>query len=425
MPQKQNKYSGWALYPKIEGSLVAPEHLDAVRASIIAKDTVIARGNGRSYGDAALGENLISTMKLNKIKHFDHENGQITCEAGVLFSDILALIVPKGWFFMVTPGTAQITVGGAIACDVHGKNHSDSGCFSQHLIQFDLITSTGEVVTCSKSENQTLFWQTCGGMGWTGVILHASFQLKRINSVYMHQTTLHFDQNSVEPILNTLRNQQTDDYAAAWLDLSSKSLRGLVFLNHHDTTPTELRYTPSSGALSVPFLLPFSVINKWSIKAYNAYYFFKNKPRKQRISLNTCFYPLDGIQDWNRLYGPRGFVQYQFCIPDAQANAGMISIIRAIRNSGEIPFLCVLKRHGERSPESIHSFPIKGFSLALDFPRTTTIFTLIQQLDKIVWDQGGKIYLAKDACSAPHMGRIDPNSFGNHKFSSALKQRIL
>lgn len=424
MKSRTDIISGWGNYPVIRAEVFESSDRDEIAGHVRTQKHTLARGNGKSYGDAALAPVVFSTLGLNRLLHFDAENGIITCESGVLLADLLPVIIPAGWFFHVTPGLKMITIGGAIASDVHGKNHPAKGCFSNWVLSFELMQADGSVITCSKTENTALFWQTCGGMGWTGIILSASFQLMRLPSMHLRQETRR--SNNLETLFRHFTDHTNTEYAAAWVDATAKGAqtgRGAVyFAEHlHDATPLEWA---APRVRQTPFYAPSWLLNKWSIRLHNAYYFNKNKPGEKTVGLDSFFYPLDSIADWNRLYGRRGFVQYQFCLPENRAFDGMRNILTLIGESTETPFLSVLKRHGERPPEAVHSFPVKGYSLALDFPRTGSLQHLIPKLDDMVWRFDGKIYLTKDACSAPKMGRIDPLGFGERKFQSLLRERI-
>lgn len=426
-PFKQGKQriSGWANYPVIEAELTHPVSAEELRQAVLGCDRLIARGNGKSYGDASLAPNMVSTLAMHRVLAFNAEQGLITCEAGVLLSDLLPVIIPAGWFFHVTPGIKSITVGGAIASDVHGKNHPAKGCFSNWLIAFDLMKADGTIVTCSRDAHPELFWQTCGGMGWTGVILSATFQLMRINSLTLRQTTVHG--RHLDQLFEAFEENTSAAYAAAWIDTTASGNsfgRGAVHFAEHETGEEPMQWA-LSPTRNVRFYAPSWFLNPLSIRAHNAIYFNKNKPGTRFVHLDAYFYPLDSITNWNRLYGRRGFVQYQFCMPDATAQTGFRQVLETIRKSADTPFLSVMKRHGERPAEAVHSFPEKGYSLALDFPRTSTVLKLVRQLDELVWQHGGKIYLTKDACSDPKMGRIDPSGFGEDKFWSLLKGRII
>lgn len=429
MAENSRRITNWGNYPAIQAEIIAPESTTAMRSEVLRHDQLIARGNGKCYGDAALSPCILSTLKLNRLLDFDRENGVVHCESGILLSELLAHIVPAGWFFHVTPGIKNITVGGAIASDVHGKNHPEKGCFSNWLIAFELMRGDGEIITCSKTENADLFWQTCGGMGWTGIILSARFQLMPVSSMVMQQLTVQAE--SLESIFQAFQTHDNWPYAAAWIDCLSEGKyagRGVVYFARHlqteRATGTSLAY-PFGRIRNIPFFAPSGLLNRYTIRAHNWMLFNRAANGEQQIDVDHYFYPLDRIQHWNRLYGRRGFIQYQFCLPEENSLHGMREILNVIRQNPDLPFLSVLKRHGDRAPEAVHSFPIKGYSLALDFPRTTTIFDLVAKLDALVWNFGGKIYLTKDACSSGKMGRINPAKFGEAKFHSLLKARIL
>lgn len=425
-PVEQQRLAGWANYPVVQAEVATPPDRAAARDYVIKQERLIARGNGKSYGDASLAPHVLSTLALRQITHFDAATGIIECEAGVLLSDILQLVVPQGWFFYVTPGIKSITVGGAVASDVHGKNHPAHGCFSNYLISFELMTASGAVIRCSKESNADLFWQSCGGMGWTGIILSARFQLRPIRSTRMRQLTVRAA--NWEQLFAALSGHSDHEYAAAWVDgLSSGQHfgRGAAFFAHHlnEAGNTPLAFQEKKSR-NVPFYAPAGLLNPWSIRLHNALYLRKKPSGEQIVDLDAYFYPLDGIRNWNRLYGRRGFVQYQFCLPEETAFDGIAQVLQTIQKSPDAPFLTVLKRHGARPPEAKYSFPIQGYSLALDFPRTRTVFALVQALDELVWNAGGKIYLTKDACSAGKMGRVETGDFGEGKWWSELKGRV-
>lgn len=425
MTSQTKSVAGWANYPAVQAKVFEPANMEEARSVILEHDRVIARGNGKSYGDAALAPNILSTLSMNQVLGFDRENGIIECEAGVLLHDLLKIMVPSGWFFHVTPGIKSVTVGGAIASDVHGKNHPIAGCFSRHLLSFVLMDGSGAVKTCSRTENPDLFWATCGGMGWTGVILRAKFGLLKITSAAMRQKTLRCP--NLDAVFNSFEENRAWSYAAGWIDTTHAGGRGCVFLAEHqasDFSATKPLVYQETARRSIPFFCPSWLLNPLSIRAHNNYYFSRHRDGASLVSLDKYFYPLDAILNWNRLYGRRGFVQYQFCLPENRAFDGIRQVLNKVQKSGETPFLSVLKRHGEQDPKATNAFPIRGYSLALDFPKTNGVFSLVNQLDELVWGLGGKIYLTKDACSAPKMGRLDPNGFGERKFRSLLRERI-
>jgi FAD/FMN-containing dehydrogenase len=413
----------WGNYPEAQALVLTPDTPDALASCVAAQTKLIARGNGRCYGDAALADVVVSTRHLNRITAFDPSTGLLRAQAGTLLSDIIDLVVPYGWFLHVTPGIKYITVGGAIASDVHGKNHPRMGCFSRWLTDLVLLNADGARTVCSATRHPDLFWQTCGGMGWTGVVEEAGMQLRPLQSVYLQQHTVRT--RTLDALFRAFDDHADREYAAGWVDGLHPG-RGIAFFaDHEDIAPGKpLRY-PNKKPLQIPFFAPSGALNRYTIGAYNALLYHSARSGSRRVDMDTYFYPLDRLGHWNRLYGRRGFVQYQFCLPASRAFDGIVSILHTIRRSGEVPFLSVLKRHGDRPAEAVHSFPERGYSLALDFPRTPGILPLVRALDEQVWASGGRIYLAKDACSAPRMGRIDPRRTGDPKFESHLRRRLL
>lgn len=425
MQTERTTIAGWANYPTLPNATIfKPENREEVIQVIQQNDALTLRGNGKAYGDAALGKTVLSSLGLNKIRHFDQENGIVDCDAGVLLADLLSMITAAGWFFAVTPGIRWISIGGAIASDVHGKNHPTEGCFSHHLIDFELALADGNIVTCSQEQNAALFWQTCGGMGWTGMILSARIQLRRIASTRMQQRTVRLAKATMQDFVQTFEENRSTSYAAAWVDFSRPTLRGAVHFAEHDPRP-HLDKISNDVSWKVPFFAPNGLLNSLSIKAYNEYYFRKNPTASQVVGFDQYFYPLDAIANWNRLYGARGFIQYHFCIPQQNAVLALDATAALIKKHGETPFLTVLKRHGAPHPKAVNSFPFEGYSLALDFPRTRGMAALIAELDALLWPLGGKVYLSKDAISDPRMARINPADFGHSKFTSLQRQRLV
>lgn len=427
--------SNWGNYPTIESRIVQEEYREQIKNEICSADNIIARGNGKSYGDASLGEVVFSTKKLNKILDFDGESGTIECQSGVLLSEILELIVPKGYFLYVTPGTKLISVGGAIASDIHGKNHHKEGCFSAFLISFKLMVETGEILNCSKDENTELFWKTCGGMGLTGLILSAKFKLKPIESAYIKQRAIKCE--NLEETLKVFEQSMEYTYSVAWLDCLSKGKslgKSIVMLGEHasmDDLTNKQKQKPfkihKQAKLAIPFSFPGFVLNGLSVRAFNWLYYRKQlkKEVESVIHYDPYFYPLDVLNDWNKIYGNRGFVQYQFVLPLENGVTPLRDIIQKIAQSGMGSFLTVLKIFGPGIPEAPHSFPQEGYTLALDFKIVDKLFTLLDELDEIVAKHNGRIYLTKDArMSQDFCNTTYPNLKSGSKFVSSLSKRL-
>lgn len=388
---------GWGRYPRVEAQLQTPLTASGARATVAAEGALIGRGLGRSYGDSALAGRILSTRQLQHLLAFDERSGVLRCAAGISLAELLEVLVPRGWFLPVTPGTRFVSVGGAIASDVHGKNHHQDGCFSEFVECFDLLLADGSRVTCSRSEHAELFQATCGGMGLTGVILEASLRLRRIDSAYIEQTT--FKAQNLEEALALLEAQHGASYSVAWIDcLASGPALGRSLLMVGEHAPAGGLQLPRQRPLGVPLDMPAQLLNRFSVQAFNALYFhrIRSAESRQRVSYESFFYPLDGIHQWNRLYGKQGFVQYQFVIPKAAGQEALRNILRRISASHRGSFLAVLKTFGAANANLL-SFPLEGYTLALDFKLEAGLFQLLDELDAMVLEQGGRLYLCKDA----------------------------
>jgi decaprenylphospho-beta-D-ribofuranose 2-oxidase len=411
--------SGWGRFPKHNCVVTAPRNVAALAAQIAA-GPLIARGNGRSYGDSATS--LANTVEMRHFDHliaFDDETGQVTAEAGVLLSDIIATYLPRGWFPAVTPGTKFVTLGGCIAADVHGKNHHLEGSFGAFVDWLDVMGADGQITRCSRTEHPNLFGWTLGGMGLTGVIIRAAFRMRRVTSGWIKQTMIP-TQNLTEA-LAAFEENLSSTYSVAWIDClaSGNGLgRSLVMLGEHatpDDLPISARaepfVTPKKLKMTVPFDAPGFALNPLSVMAFNAGYYGFNK-RKAGASIvdwDTYFYPLDAILQWNRIYGKRGFMQFQCVLPQDTATKGLTKLLETISASGQASFLSVLKRFGPQ--DSAFSFPMAGYTLALDFPLTTRSLALMPRLDRITLAHGGRFYLAKDSrITAQTLATADPRA---------------
>jgi FAD/FMN-containing dehydrogenase len=390
------KLLSWGMYPKIDSDIVKFESIKKLQFTLQSSKTFIPYGNGRSYGDSALSKDIICMKPHNHFLGFDKKEGLLEIESGVLLSEILEVFIPKGWFLKVTPGTKLITVGGAIASDIHGKNHHVEGCFSECVESFTLMLASGEVVTCSKTTSPELFNATCGGMGLTGIILSAKIYLKKINSQYIEQITI--KTKNLKETFEAFEMYKDKPYSVAWIDCLAKGKNmGKCLLMVGDfASDGNLDYT-CKNQMSIPFNFPSFTLNKWSVKAFNWLYYAKSKSgiSKQRVNVDSFFYPLDSIGHWNRIYGKNGFTQYQFILPKETSYEGLSEILTAISDSGKGSFLAVLKLYGKANDNYL-SFPIEGYSLALDFKIEKGLFELLDRLDTIVMKYNGKIYLTKD-----------------------------
>ncbi|MBI3382972.1 MAG: FAD-binding oxidoreductase [Aquabacterium sp.] len=372
--------------------------------------SVLPFGNGRSYGDSNLnpGGALLQGGQLDHFIAFDPATGLLRCEGGVLLSTILQLVVPQGWFLPVTPGTQFVTVGGAIANDVHGKNHHATGSFGNHVTQLELLRSDGSRRLCSPADNADWFAATIGGLGLTGLITWAEIQLRRVANPYLDTESIRF--HSLEAFFELSQASERDyEYTVSWIDcaFSGKRLgRGLFNRGNHapavldvDAVPKGLPAGIATPSRRVPITPPISLINTLSLKSFNTLYF--NKQRQDVVRslqhYRPFFYPLDALLEWNRIYGPKGFFQYQCVVPPERALPATRALLEAIAASGMGSFLAVLKQFGTPASRGMLSFPEPGTTLALDFPNQgPRLHALFAQLDRIVLDAGGRLYPAKD-----------------------------
>ncbi len=432
-PDYKQTVTNWGNFPVVEKEMKSEDSAAAIREYVNNNHDVIARGNGRCYGDAALSEHIFSTKRLNKFISFDRLNGIIECESGVLLADVLEVIVPQGYFLFVTPGTKFITIGGAIASDVHGKNHHAEGCFSEYVIDFSLMTEKGEILTCSKTENSDKFWATMGGMGLTGIILSAKFKLKNIESSFIRQESVKAE--NLDEIFKLFDQSESWTYNVAWIDCLQKDKnlgRSILMRGEHafkHELPKKMRDNPllikKNDTPSIPFYFPNFVLNNWTVKLFNFLYYSRQtkKEVKNFVHYESFFYPLDIVNDWNRIYGKNGFIQYQMVIPKERGKEGMKKILETIAKSGNGSFLAVLKLFGKNNPDAYNSFPIEGYTLALDFKVNKKLKNLVAQLDDIVEEFGGRIYLTKDSMSKSSLTDYLQN-VQNPKFVSMQQKRI-
>lgn len=430
----KQKITNWGNFPVVEKEMKSEDFLQKIKDFVLSHKEVIARGNGRCYGDASLGENIFSTKRLNKFIGFDKIEGVLECEAGVLLSDILEISVPQGYFLNVTPGTKFVSVGGAIASDVHGKNHHSEGCFSEYVLEFKLMKENAEVITCSREENTEDFWATVGGMGLTGIILSAKIKLKNIETAYIRQESIKAD--NLDEIFQLFEESEGWLYNVAWIDCLQKGEnigRSILMRGYHalrEELPPKLHKNPLKNPRkimpTIPFYFPSWVLNSFTIKIFNWLYY--NKQTKKSVEgfvhYEPFFYPLDVINEWNKIYGKKGFIQYQMVIPKEKGKEGMRKILETIADSGNGSFLAVLKLFGKNNPKAYNSFPMEGYTLALDFKVNDKLKYLVEELDKIVEEFGGRIYLTKDSMSNPKLTNYLRN-VDSPKFVSLQRKRIL
>ena len=429
------KLAGWGRYPVIDAQVVTARDDRHAAATIQQPGALIARGLGRSYGDASLNERALHTGRLNYFLDFDGASGLLTAESGVTLAEITRAFLPRGWALATTPGTWFVTLGGAIAGDVHGKNHHIHGCFSECVEWFDLLLADGATVRCSRGEHADLFLATCGGMGLTGVITRAALRLRRIPGSIIAQTTV--KAANLDDTLALFEEHARAPYSVAWIDcLAGGSRLGRSLLMSGEEMDDGRYEVPAPVKLNVPFDCPSYLLNSYSVRLFNFLYYERVRRRRvtEAVGYGKFFYPLDAIANWNRLYGASGFVQYQFVAPKEASRSLLKEVLRKISAAGKGSFLAVLKLMGKEN-ENLLSFPMAGYTLALDFKAEPGLWPLLDSLDQLVAAHGGRLYLAKDARMPPALLRSGyprlerfqalREKYGlTHKFSSLLSRRL-
>ncbi|ATB28936.1 FAD-binding oxidoreductase [Melittangium boletus] len=403
--------TSWGRYPRVKAQPVHPVSWTSEPLPVPpAGGTLLPHGQGRSYGDSCLNEGgtLLTTERLDHFLGFDPATGVLRCESGVTLDTIVRLVAPQGWFPPVTPGTKFVTVGGAIANDVHGKNHVREGTFGRHLRRFELVRSDCSRRECSPTENRDWFEATIGGLGLTGLITWAELQLRRVSNPYILQETIPFE--NLEGFLSILEESERDfEFNVAWVDSLARGRhlgRGLFYRG--DYAPPQFDAVPRARAipsgLGVPFDFPGFALNRVSVAAFNALQ-YRMRPQGL-VHYEPFFYPLDAVHGWNRIYGRQGFLQFQCGVPMSHAGVDALrEILDRSAHSGMPSFLTVLKVYGDVPSPGWMSFPKRGFSLALDFAnRGERTYRLVDELDAVTRRAGGRVYPAKDS-------RMSPESF--------------
>ena len=400
-------FESWGRYPSYSANIVPINWQSDFPAAIAGiHNGAIPVGMGRSYGDVGLLKdgNLLLTTGMNRLLDFDPETGILTAESGITLAQILDFSVPRGFFLPVTPGTKYVTLGGAIANDIHGKNHELAGSFGNHVPSFELVRSDGTRRLCSPTENPDWFAATIGGMGLTGLITWAQLKLKPIVSRMIDYHGIQF--HGIDEFLALKDQYKHVEYTVAWVDCVSTGknfARGVYMAGDNSKVPGPLTQTPEPK-LSLPFDLPGFLLNSTTVSMFNFAFFHKQlKPHVTTPQdYEPFFYPLDKVLHWNRGYGKNGLLQFQYAIPWEGAKEGTIAILHEIAKSGLASFLAVLKTFGDIPSLGMMSFPLAGIMFALDFPIKANIsFPLMQRLGDMTRDYGGRLYSAKDACMTP------------------------
>lgn len=401
-------------------------------------DTLIARGAGRSYGDAALndGGRTVLTQRLDRLLAFDAATGALVAEPGVTFRDLVDLFAPRGFMPPTSPGTAFATVGGAVAADVHGKNHDRHGSFGDHVLWIDLQTADGEVRRIAPDSDPELFAATIGGMGLTGIIRAVCFRMLGQASPFVRVRERRV--RDLDDFLAAFAQvRDTATFSVGWIDaLARGGQLGRGILETAEFAPADAARVRPERTRAVPVDFPSFVLNPLSVRAFNALYYRRvpDSGRERILPFRKFLYPLDAIHHWNRIYGKPGFYQFQCVIPDANARGALTTLLSEIGAAGSASFLAVVKTLG-REGRGYLSFPMRGFTLALDFPRRAATEALIRRLEAIALSNGGRVYLAKDALLSPEslrlmypktaqfesvLARVDPQA----RFASDMARRL-
>jgi len=418
-----NELSGWSRFPKIKTKELTPQSESELLEILRHSESYIPRGNGRSYGDSAINKNLTITMtRMNRFLQWNHASGELVAESGVLIADIIDTFLPRGWFPYVTPGTKFVTLGGAIACDVHGKNHHKDGSFGNFVNWIEVFNNKNEVVRCSPDKNSELFHWTIGGMGLTGVIIRCSIQLKKVESGWIKQQTV--VNNNLKETLQSFYEHKEATYSVAWIDCLAKGKsfgRSILMLGEHAQkreidAKTAIYPKRKNKKITFSFDAPSFLLNNFTVSAFNKLYFNLNKNKQSfYVDWDTYFYPLDSIGDWNRMYGKNGFFQFQCVLPREFSEEGYTKILSTIQKKSSGTFLAVLKDFG--SGNGHLSFPKEGITLALDFKASQKNIEVGKELTDIVNNLGGSFYLAKDAImnSAQFNNDFNKEEFLKHR----------
>lgn len=426
-------FDSWGRLSQVPKTVSVINDRSQISSILYKSNSALAYGVGRSYGDVCENPDgqLLAMSGLDRFIAFDSQTGILSCEAGVLLKNIQRHFVPIGWSLPVTPGTQYVTVGGAIANDVHGKSHHIHGTFSHHVLKFTLIRSDGELLECSPTKNPKWFAATIGGIGLTGLISKVTLQLQKVSSQWIDAKTIPF--GSIEEFF-TLTHETNSQYenSVSWIDCTTKRKnRGLLMLGNRSELQKPAKY---KDGFTFPFEPPFSLINKLTLKPANLSYYALNrlKASSSTVHYEKFFYPLDGVGQWNKIYGPKGFYQYQSVVPPEFALDATKEMLKEISKSGQGSVLGVLKEFGNQASLGLLSFPMAGTTLALDFPnRGAATESLFKRLDAIVQSAKGRLYLAKDARMPREMfesGYSEIQNFKKYrdpKLSSAMSKRLL
>ncbi len=427
------KISNWAHNTSHDAELISPTSVVELKLLVADYDQIITQGNQANYNDCALAEKIITTKQLNKITEFNPDTGIITCQSGVNIKQLLTHITPQKWLLPVIPGTYEATIGGAIASDVHGKNHYHFGSFTEHVLSLSLLTAQGQIIRCDRSQHHDLLLNTCGGMGLTGIVLSVTIQLIKISSSQL--VSKQIKTTSLKNTLLTMEQHTHEDYMVAWINgSSSKEQMGLGIVNLASHSDQD-KQTAAVAPIKKPMSLPISwILNPITQRLFNWFYPFKARYKIKHVDLFTFFFPLNKIKDAKVLYGKKGVTQYQCVFPQEHSYDGILELLLLVKKSKQTMYLISIKKMGPANKNTF-SFPLKGYTLAIDFKMDQRLKELFTQMDETVTKYCGKVYLCKNR-------RISKEVFQKHypqyvnfkqvkqqvdpqgKFQSLLSQRL-
>jgi decaprenylphospho-beta-D-ribofuranose 2-oxidase len=417
----KKRISGWGRNTASDANISFPKNLKELKKEI--KKNCIARGLGRSYGDSSIQpKKTIVTTKLNNIINFNEKTGILESECGVSIKQLNQFIINKGWFLPVTPGSKNITLGGMIAANVHGKNHHKVGSFGKYVISFKILDNKNRLISCSRTKNNKLFKYTIGGMGLTGVIFSSKIKLKKIFSDVIYEEKIKCD--NLKETLANINKSKNWEYNVSWIDTSSSNKeigRSVVSRGHFQKTKKRNTFNYSNKEIfTLPNIFPFSLMNRFMIKILNTLYFNLSRSGKNLTSINKFFYPLDKVKNWNNVYGKKGFISYQCSVPYKNAYKSIFEILMTMKKYKAYSFVSVLK--SMKKKDFPLSFGQKGFTLVFDFPNYKDIAMILNKVNDLVLKYNGKIYLAKDSIISKKRFKNLHSEFYNREFASLRKK---
>jgi decaprenylphospho-beta-D-ribofuranose 2-oxidase len=389
--------SGWGRYNNCNVEVLKSKNINLIKNKIkqSPNNTFICRGLGRSYGDSSINDKIFDLSNLQKKFQLFEKKKEIKCTSNFSIKELLSILLKKNFFLKVTPGSQYVTIGGAIASDVHGKNHHIDGSFCDYVNEIEVLLANGKIIKCSKTINKKLFISTCGGMGLTGIILSAKIQLLKIPSNFIKETIV--KSNSLKETMNYFKNFNHKKYIVSWIDSSAKKHklgRGLIYIGEHIKQPN--KNFSKYRSFNLPFEFPNFFLNNFFLKILNKIFFLKNLKFKKRIvEIKKYFYPLDNINNWNKIYGKSGFVQIQILISDNNLIKNLLKILLFFQKKNQVSFVTTLKKLGKKN-ENLLSFPDEGYTITFDIKNNKNLKTFYSGLEKILIKMNAKIYLTKD-----------------------------